>query len=71
VILGADAGLLSRPRNNEHDDDDRRDDGVNAVGADEESGQGATKQPDGQISKNLSSPRAKNIPLNPSGKSAL
>src|SRR6476660_1208812 len=31
----------------------------------------ATKQPDGQISKNLSSPRAKNIPLNPSGKSAL
>jgi hypothetical protein len=31
----------------------------------------ATKQPDGQISKKLSSPRAKNIPLNPSGKSAL
>ena len=25
---------LSRPRNNKHDDDDRRDDGVNAVGAD-------------------------------------
>jgi hypothetical protein len=32
---------------------------------------GATNQPDGQITKNLSSPRAKNIPLNPSGKSAL
>jgi hypothetical protein len=31
----------------------------------------ATKQPDGQISKNLSSPRAKNIPLNPSGKSVI
>ena len=31
----------------------------------------ATNRPDGQISKNLSSPRAKNIPLNPSGKSAL
>jgi hypothetical protein len=29
----------------------------------------ATKQPDGQISKNLSIPRAKNIPLSPSGKS--
>jgi hypothetical protein len=32
---------------------------------------GATKQPDGQISKILSSPARKNIPLNPSGKSAL
>jgi hypothetical protein len=31
----------------------------------------ATKQPDGQISKNLSSPRAKNIPLNMPRKSAL
>jgi hypothetical protein len=31
----------------------------------------ATKQPDGQISKNLSSSSRKNIPLNPSGKSAL
>jgi hypothetical protein len=31
----------------------------------------ATKQPDGQISENLSSPERKNIPLNPSGKSAL
>ena len=31
----------------------------------------ATKQPDGQISKSLSSPSEKNIPLNPSGKSAL
>ena len=29
------------------------------------------KQPGGQISKNLSSPSAKNIPLNPSGKSVL
>jgi hypothetical protein len=34
MILGANSGLLSRPRNNEHDDDDRRDDGANAVGAD-------------------------------------
>src|SRR5258707_9892151 len=32
---------------------------------------GATKQPDGQISKILSSPSHKNIPLNPSGKSPL
>ena len=31
----------------------------------------ATKQPDGQISKKLSSRREKNITLNPSGKSAL
>jgi hypothetical protein len=31
----------------------------------------ATKQPDGQISKNLSSRPAKNIPLNLSGKSVL
>ena len=31
----------------------------------------ATKQLDGQISKKLSSPWLKNIPLNPSGKSAL
>src|SRR6266536_2004633 len=29
------------------------------------------KRPDGQISKNLSIPVAENIPLNPSGKSAL
>ena len=32
---------------------------------------GATKQPAGQISKNLSSPLSKNIPLSSSGKSAL
>src|SRR5882757_6925853 len=31
----------------------------------------ATKQPDGQISKNLSSPLTKNIPLSPSGKSVV
>ena len=31
----------------------------------------STNLPDGQISKFLSSPRAKNIPLSPSGKSAL
>jgi len=31
----------------------------------------AAKQPDGQISKNLSSPRLKNIPLSPSGKSLV
>jgi hypothetical protein len=31
----------------------------------------ATNQPDGQISKNLSSPRAKTIPVAPSGKSNL
>ena len=31
----------------------------------------ATKQPAGQIGKKLSSPWLKNIPLNPSGKSAL
>src|SRR5947207_10763636 len=31
----------------------------------------ATKQPDGQITKKLSSPSHKNIPLNPSGKSSL
>ena len=30
----------------------------------------ATHRPDGQISKNLSSPSRKNIPLNLSGKSA-
>jgi hypothetical protein len=32
---------------------------------------GAAKQPDGQISKNLSSPLRKNIPLSPSGKSLI
>jgi hypothetical protein len=32
---------------------------------------GATNLPDGQISKILSSPATINIPLNPSGKSAL
>jgi len=31
----------------------------------------ATNQPDGQISKKLSSPARENNPLNPSGKSAL
>src|SRR5882757_686156 len=31
----------------------------------------ATNQPDGQISKNLSSPPTKNIPLSPSGKSVV
>jgi len=31
----------------------------------------AAKQHDGQITKNLSSPSRKNIPLSPSGKSAL
>src|SRR3954466_2305309 len=31
----------------------------------------ATNQPDGQITENLSSPLTKNIPLSPSGKSAL
>ena len=31
----------------------------------------ARKQPDGQISKSVSSPDSKNIPLNPSGKSPL
>jgi len=31
----------------------------------------ATKQPDGQISKKLSSPQVKNIPLKPTGKSTL
>jgi hypothetical protein len=31
----------------------------------------AAKQPDGQITKNLSRPGSKNIPLNASGKSAL
>jgi hypothetical protein len=31
----------------------------------------ATKQPDGQIAKNLSTPRAKNIPLNSWGKSVI
>jgi hypothetical protein len=31
----------------------------------------ATKQPDGQISKNLSRPARKNIPLSPSGKSLI
>jgi hypothetical protein len=31
----------------------------------------ATKQPDGQISKILSSPLHKNIPLSPSGKSLI
>jgi hypothetical protein len=32
---------------------------------------GATNRPDGQITQNLSSPRAKNIPLSPSGKSVI
>jgi hypothetical protein len=32
---------------------------------------GATQQPDGQISKSLSSRRVKNIPLSPSGKSVI
>jgi hypothetical protein len=32
---------------------------------------GATKQPDGQITKSLSSPSRKNIPLSPSGKSVI
>jgi hypothetical protein len=32
---------------------------------------GATQRPDGQISKNLSSLRAKNIPLPSSGKSVI
>jgi hypothetical protein len=32
---------------------------------------GATKQPDGQISKKLSSPHVENIPLSPSGKSVI
>jgi hypothetical protein len=31
----------------------------------------ATKQPDGQITKNLSSPSRKNKTLNPTGKSSL
>jgi len=31
----------------------------------------ATKQPDGQINKSLSSPSLKNIPLTPSGKSVI
>jgi hypothetical protein len=31
----------------------------------------ATKQPDGQITKSLSSPSMKNIPLSPSGKSLI
>jgi hypothetical protein len=31
----------------------------------------ATNQPDGQITKSLSSPSRKNISLNPSGKSLL
>jgi hypothetical protein len=31
----------------------------------------ATKQPDGQITQNLSSPRVKNIPFAPSGKSEV
>jgi hypothetical protein len=31
----------------------------------------ATKQPDGQITKSLSSPSRKNIPLSPSGKSLI
>jgi hypothetical protein len=32
---------------------------------------GATNQLDGQISKSLSTPRTKNIPLPPSGKSVI
>jgi hypothetical protein len=31
----------------------------------------AAKQPDGQITKSMSSPSHKNIPLNPSGKSVI
>jgi hypothetical protein len=38
---------------------------------DDVEGMGATNRPDGQISKNLSSLPAKNIPLSPSGKSPL
>jgi hypothetical protein len=41
------------------------------VGNDNVEALGATNQPDGQITKNLSTPSRKNIPLNPSGKSAL
>jgi hypothetical protein len=33
--------------------------------------QAATKQPDGQITQNLSSPFEQNIPFNPSGKSVI
>jgi hypothetical protein len=32
---------------------------------------GAANRPDGQITQNLSSPRAKNISLSPSGKSVI
>jgi hypothetical protein len=38
---------------------------------DEVGSSGATKQPDGQITKSLSSPSDKNIPLSPSGKSVI
>jgi hypothetical protein len=41
------------------------------VGNDEVGTSGATKQRDGQITKSLSSPCCKNIPLNASGKSVL
>ena len=41
------------------------------VGNDEVGTSGATKQHDGQITKSLSSPCCKNIPLNASGKSVL
>jgi hypothetical protein len=41
------------------------------AGNDDVEALGATKQPDGQISKNLSSPQLKNIPLSPSGKSLV
>jgi hypothetical protein len=47
---------MSRPDDRMHFDVEARD---------------ATKQPDGQISKNLSSPVEKNIPLSPSGKSLI
>jgi hypothetical protein len=41
------------------------------AGNDEVDGMGATKQPDGQISQNLSIPLTKNIPLSSSGKSVV
>jgi hypothetical protein len=50
---------------------ERRYGSLRFVRNDEVGSAGATKQPDGQISKNLSSPAAKNIPLSPSGKSLI
>jgi hypothetical protein len=41
------------------------------AGNDEKGISPATNQPDGQITKSLSSPSRKNISLNPSGKSPL